>query len=166
MPPGTSVTIGGLVTGLQRKVTRRGDTWAIATVEDLEGSVDVMLFPATYQQHALQVAEDTIVVVKGRVDRRDDAPQVIASDLSLPDLSEAPVGPVVVSMRRGPVYAAAGRAAQGRARHAPGCHRGPLAAADGRSHNGDAPRRRPEGHAFQRTDGRPEGSARPGSCLG
>ena len=97
-PPGTIVTIGGLVTGLQRKVTRRGDTWAIATVEDLEGSVDVMLFPATYQQHALHLAEDTVVVVKGRVDRRDDAPAVIASELSLPDLSEEPTGPVVVSM--------------------------------------------------------------------
>ncbi|MGH9252137.1 MAG: DNA polymerase III subunit alpha, partial [Acidimicrobiales bacterium] len=97
-PPGITVTIGGLVTGLQRKVTRRGDTWAIATVEDLEGSVDVMLFPATYQQHALQLAEDTVVVVKGRLDRRDDAPQLIASDLSLPDLSEAPAGPVVVTI--------------------------------------------------------------------
>jgi DNA polymerase III subunit alpha len=97
-PPGTVVTIGGLVTGLQRKVTRRGDTWAIATVEDLEGSVEVMLFPATYQQHALQLAEDTIVVVKGRVDRRDDSPQVIASEFNVPDLSETPSGPVVVSM--------------------------------------------------------------------
>jgi DNA polymerase III subunit alpha len=97
-PPGTVVTIGGLVTGLQRKVTRRGDTWAIATVEDLEGSVDVMLFPATYQQYALQLAEDVVVVVKGRLDRRDDSPQVIASELTLPDLSEAPSGPVVVTV--------------------------------------------------------------------
>ncbi|HJU98162.1 MAG TPA: DNA polymerase III subunit alpha [Jiangellaceae bacterium] len=97
-PPGITVTIGGLVTGLQRKVTRRGDTWAIATVEDLEGSVDVMLFPATYQQHALQLAEDTVIVVKGRLDRRDDAPAVIASELTFPDLSEAPAGPVVVTV--------------------------------------------------------------------
>ena len=37
-PSGTVVTIGGLITGLQRKVTRRGDTWAIATVEDLWGA--------------------------------------------------------------------------------------------------------------------------------
>jgi DNA polymerase-3 subunit alpha len=57
-----------------------------------------MLFPATYQQHALQLAEDTVVVVKGRLDRRDDAPAVIASELTLPDLSEAPAGPVVVTV--------------------------------------------------------------------
>jgi DNA polymerase-3 subunit alpha len=97
-PTGTTVTIGGLITGLQRKVTRRGDTWAIATVEDLEGSVDVMLFPAAYQQHALQLAEDTVVVVKGRVDRRDDSAQVIANELSLPALSEIRSGPVVVTV--------------------------------------------------------------------
>ncbi|MGH8773615.1 MAG: DNA polymerase III subunit alpha [Jiangellaceae bacterium] len=97
-PTGITVTVGGLVTGLLRKVTRRGDTWAIATVEDLEGAVEVMLFPATYQQYALQLAEDAVVVVKGRLDRRDDSPQVIASELTLPDLSEAPTGPVVVSV--------------------------------------------------------------------
>jgi DNA polymerase-3 subunit alpha len=97
-PSGLTVTIGGLITGLQRKVTRRGDTWAIATVEDLEGSVDVMLFPATYQQYALQLAEDVVVIVKGRLDRRDDSPQVVASDLTLPDLSEAQSGPVVVTV--------------------------------------------------------------------
>jgi DNA polymerase-3 subunit alpha len=97
-PNGLTVTIAGLITGIQRKVTRRGDTWAIATVEDLEGSVDVMFFPASYQLYALQLVEDSIVVVKGRVDRRDDAPQLIASELSQPDIAEAPSGPVMVTV--------------------------------------------------------------------
>ncbi|HSK25456.1 MAG TPA: DNA polymerase III subunit alpha [Jiangellales bacterium] len=97
-PSGTSVTIGGLITALQRKVTKRGDTWAIATVEDLEGAVDVMFFPATYQLYALQLVEDTVVVVRGRVDRRDDSPQVIAAELTLPDVTETPAGPVVVTL--------------------------------------------------------------------
>ena len=97
-PTGITITIGGLITGLQRKITKRGDTWAIATVEDLEGSIEVMFFPATYQLHALQLAEDEIVLVKGRLDRRDDAPQIIAAELSVPDLSDAPSGPLVVTM--------------------------------------------------------------------
>jgi DNA polymerase III subunit alpha len=58
----------------------------------------VMLFPATYQQYALQLAEDVVVIVKGRLDRRDDSPQVVAGELTLPDLSEAPSGPVVVTV--------------------------------------------------------------------
>src|SRR5690606_37494150 len=73
------------------------DTWAIATVEDLEGSVEVMFFPATYQLYALQLAEDAIVVVKGRLDRRDESPQVIASEMSIPDTSSAPAGPGTVT---------------------------------------------------------------------
>jgi DNA polymerase III subunit alpha len=97
-PSGMSLAIAGLITAVQRKVTRRGDTWAIATIEDLEGSVEVMFFPATYQLYALQLAEDAIVVVKGRLDRRDDSPQVIVSELTLPDTSEARSGPITVTV--------------------------------------------------------------------
>jgi len=102
-PSGTTVTIGGLITAIQRKITRKGDTWAIATVEDLEGAIDVMFFPATYQLYALQIVEDAVVVVKGRIDRRDDTPQLIASELSVPDLSQGPGGPVVISLPVGRV---------------------------------------------------------------
>jgi DNA polymerase-3 subunit alpha len=95
---GTFVTIGGLVSGLQRKVTKKGDVWAIATVEDLEGAIEVMFFPQTYNLFATTLAEDAVVVVKGRLDRREDVPKVIATELSLPDLSEGPRGPVVISL--------------------------------------------------------------------
>ena len=44
------------------------------------------------------IAEDAIVVVKGRADARDDTVKLIASDLVVPDLSEGPRGPVVVRM--------------------------------------------------------------------
>ncbi|NED93836.1 DNA polymerase III subunit alpha [Phytoactinopolyspora alkaliphila] len=98
VPSGTNLTIGGLITGVQRKVTKRGDTWAIATVEDLEGAIECLFFPATYQLYATQLIEDEIVLVKGKLDRRDDSPQFIASELSLPDISEAPTGPLVVTM--------------------------------------------------------------------
>jgi DNA polymerase-3 subunit alpha len=97
-PNGANVTIGGLITSVQRKISKRGDSWAIVTVEDLEGSVEAMFFPAAYQVHALQLVEDTIVVVKGRLDRRDDGPQLIASELSAPDTSDAQSGPVIVTV--------------------------------------------------------------------
>jgi DNA polymerase III subunit alpha len=95
---GSHVTIGGLVSGLQRKVTKKGDVWAIATIEDLEGAIEVMFFPQTYNLFATSLAEDAVVVVKGRLDRRDDVPKLIAMELSLPDLSEGPRGPVVISL--------------------------------------------------------------------
>jgi DNA polymerase III subunit alpha len=58
----------------------------------------VLFFPQTYAQVALSIAEDAIVVVKGRLDRREDVAKLIASDVSVPDLSEGPRGPVVVSL--------------------------------------------------------------------
>ena len=97
-PEGAHVTIGGLVSGLQRKVTRKGDVWAIATVEDLEGAIDVMFFPQTYQLFKTTLAEDAVVIIRGRLDRREDVPKLVASEMTVPDLSEGPRGPVVISL--------------------------------------------------------------------
>lgn len=97
-PDGAVVTVGGLVTGLQRKMTKQGNPWAIATLEDLEGSIDVMVFPATYQLVATMLAEDAVVVVKGRVDRREEVPKLVAMEIAMPDLTEGPRGPVVVAL--------------------------------------------------------------------
>ena len=95
---GAVVTVGGLVSGLQRKVTKQGNPWALATLEDLEGAIEVMFFPATYQQCATLLAEDAIVLVRGRLDRREDVPKLIAMEVTVPDLSEGPHGPVVLTL--------------------------------------------------------------------
>ena len=92
------VTIGGLITQIQRKVSRRGDSWAIVTVEDLEGAVDVMFFANSYTQHSMNLMEDRIVVIRGRVDKREEQVKVMALDMSLPDISLAPTGPLIISM--------------------------------------------------------------------
>jgi DNA polymerase-3 subunit alpha len=100
--PGASdvqiVKIGGILSGVQRKVTKQGNQWAAATLEDLAGAIEVLFFPQTYQLYATSIAEDAVVVVKGKVDRRDDAPKLIAMDLTIPDLSVDDSGPFVVSM--------------------------------------------------------------------
>ncbi len=92
------VTIGGLITQIQRKVSRRGDSWAIVTIEDLEGAVDVMFFANSYTQHSMNLMEDRIVVIRGRVDKREEQVKVMALDMSMPDISLAPTGPLIISM--------------------------------------------------------------------
>jgi DNA polymerase III subunit alpha len=92
------VKVGGILSGVQRKVTKQGNQWAAATLEDLAGAIEVLFFPQTYQLYATSIAEDAVVVVKGKVDRRDDVPKLIAMDLTLPDLSVDDSGPFVVSM--------------------------------------------------------------------
>jgi DNA polymerase-3 subunit alpha len=97
-PEGSKVTIAGLVTGVQRKMTRKGDPWAVATVEDLEGAIDVMLFPPAYQLVSTLLVEDAIIVVRGRIKRRDDVPELHASEVRVPELSTGDAGPVVISL--------------------------------------------------------------------
>jgi len=95
------VTVGGILSGVQRKVTRQGSTWAAATLEDLEGAIEVLFFPATYAQCMSQIIDDAVVVVKGRLDRRDEVPKLIAMEVSSPDLTVGQTGPFVVSMLEG-----------------------------------------------------------------
>jgi DNA polymerase-3 subunit alpha len=95
---GKVVTIAGILSSVQRKVTKMGKSWALASLEDLSGVVEVLFFPATYELVGMHIAEDAVVVVKGRVDKRDDVPRVIAMDLSIPNISEGPRGPVVVTL--------------------------------------------------------------------
>ncbi len=95
---GAVVTVGGILSTLTRKVTRQGNAWAIATLEDLEGAIEVMFFPATYAACAIHLAEDAVVLVKGRLDRREDIPKLIAMELVVPDLSTGPRGPVLLTL--------------------------------------------------------------------
>jgi DNA polymerase-3 subunit alpha len=96
---GQIVKIGGILSGVTRKVTKKGDAWATAMLEDLGGAIEVLFFPQTYQLYATAIAEDAIVIVKGRVDRRDDVPKLIAMDMTIPDLSVADgSSPFVVAM--------------------------------------------------------------------
>jgi DNA polymerase-3 subunit alpha len=93
-----SVTLSGILSSVNRRVTKAGAPWAQAVLEDLEGSIEVMFFPQTYTQVALSLVEDAIVAIKGRTDVREDAVKLIASDLQVLDTSEGPRGPVVVTM--------------------------------------------------------------------
>jgi len=96
---GQVLTLAGILSGVQRRITKQGKPWASATLEDLEGAVEVLFFPNTYELVGQYLAEDAIVVVKGRVDRRDDQPRLMAMDLSLPDISKADeVRPVVLAL--------------------------------------------------------------------
>ena len=66
-------TVGGVVTALARKYTKRGDLMATFVLEDLGAAVEVMVFPKTMAQYGELLGEDAIVCVKGRLDMREDS---------------------------------------------------------------------------------------------
>lgn len=96
---GSTVKVCGLVTQVTRRTTKKGDTWAQVTLEDLEGGIDVMVFPQAYIAAAPNLVPDTVVVVKARVRRSDDGVELMAQDVTAPSMStQTSDAPIVVSI--------------------------------------------------------------------
>jgi len=97
---GQVVSVGGLVTSVSFKTTKSsGARWAIVSLEDLEGAVEVMVFPQTFAAVGPHLTPDAVIIVRGRLDKRDEeSPRIVALEITVPDLSEGPRGPVVVTM--------------------------------------------------------------------
>jgi DNA polymerase-3 subunit alpha len=79
---GTVRTFAGVITGLQVKWTKRGEQMAVFILEDLESSIEVTVFPRTMVQYAGVIADDAVVTVRARVDKRDEQPKLIASEIA------------------------------------------------------------------------------------
>ncbi len=92
------MTVAGILTAVSPRTNKQGAPWAIATIEDLEAGIEVLFFPKTWLEVQDKVARDQIVVVKGRISRRDDTPSIFGSEVTIPELTEGPRGPVLVSM--------------------------------------------------------------------
>jgi DNA polymerase-3 subunit alpha len=92
-------TVGGIVTALNRKYTKRGDLMATFVLEDLAAALEVMVFPKTMSQYGHLLEDDAIVVVKGRLDMRDDMPKIIAMEVVRPELSVDSGPPVRVKVK-------------------------------------------------------------------
>ena len=88
-------TLGGIITGLQRKYTKRGDLMATFVLEDLSASLEAMVFPKTMTNINELLANDAIVVVKVRLDKREDTPKLMVMDLTRPEITLDDSGPPV-----------------------------------------------------------------------
>ncbi|TSC72888.1 MAG: DNA polymerase III subunit alpha [Parcubacteria group bacterium Gr01-1014_38] len=75
-----SVCIGGIVTRVQRVVTRTRETMAFATLEDQTGSIEVLVFPKVLAANPGLWAEDHVLIVEGRVNDRDGVPKVLCEE--------------------------------------------------------------------------------------
>jgi DNA polymerase-3 subunit alpha len=79
------VTIGGMITKIRYNLTKTGrnagSKMAVFTLEDLQGQIEVVLFPDTLSELAPLLVEDTVVFVKGKADYRRERPNIIASEM-------------------------------------------------------------------------------------
>ncbi len=90
--------VGGVVTGLVRKYTKRGDLMATFVLEDLESSIEVWVFPRTMTEVGYLLADDSVVCVKGRLDLRDEQPKFICMELKTPELTVGGAEPLHVDL--------------------------------------------------------------------
>jgi DNA polymerase-3 subunit alpha len=65
------VTVGGIVTELKRIRTKKGDQMMFATLDDVEGQVEMLVFNSAYASNAETIDADAVVVVRGRVDHKE-----------------------------------------------------------------------------------------------
>ncbi len=99
MDDGALRTVAGIVTGVQRKYTKRGDLMATFTFEDLSGAIDAMVFPKTMLAVGNRLVDDAIAVVKGRLDKREDTPKLIVMELTIPEIFGDSGPPVRLQVR-------------------------------------------------------------------
>ncbi|RZQ59257.1 DNA polymerase III subunit alpha, partial [Amycolatopsis suaedae] len=91
-PKEGEVIIAGLITSLERRVNKKGEPWAICTVEDMDAALEVLFFPKSYAMFSADLIEDNAVLVKGRVNWREDKMSIFGGGLVPLDLSEAALG--------------------------------------------------------------------------
>jgi DNA polymerase-3 subunit alpha len=70
---GSMVVLGGVITNLSRKFTKKGDQMAVFVLEDLDAAIEVTVFPRVLMEQGHKLLDDAIVTVKGRIDRRDES---------------------------------------------------------------------------------------------
>lgn len=69
---GSTVTIGGMIAEKKIKYTKNDQIMAFLTLEDLVGSVEVIVFPKTYQKYSTYLEEDNKIFVRGRVSAEEE----------------------------------------------------------------------------------------------
>ena len=85
---GDTVTLGGMISGITRKTTKNNTTMAFLTLEDLLGTVEIIVFPRDYEKYRSAIVEDAKVLIRGRVSAEEDkAAKLICTEIiSMDDL--------------------------------------------------------------------------------
>ena len=98
MGDGQQVTLAGLITGVDRRVSKKGNPWAIVTIEDMESSIQCMFFGKVYETAAAELAIDQVVQIRGQVEVRDETVSMRATEMQVPTLEAADERPLMLTL--------------------------------------------------------------------
>ncbi len=78
--------IGGVVTKFRETVTKKTNApMAFGTLEDRTGNLEFIIFPKTYKEYAGQLHADMVILVKGKIDVREETAQLIVEKITIPE---------------------------------------------------------------------------------
>jgi len=81
-PDGQEIKIVGLIAKIKQTVTRtKQEKMAILKMEDLEGEIEVLVFPAAFQKISRFLQPSTVVLAKGRINLKEETPKLVLNDL-------------------------------------------------------------------------------------
>ena len=90
--------VGGVVTELTRRYTKKGDLMGTFVLEDLNASIEVFVFPKCMADYGALLDDDAVVVIKGRADLRDDRLKLVCMEVQRPELAVEGHGDLRVSL--------------------------------------------------------------------
>jgi DNA polymerase-3 subunit alpha len=75
------VWVGGVISGLRPLKTKKGDRMAVFMLEDIAGSLEVVVFPETFSRHASLIEADAMLLVRGKFEKDDESARIVATEL-------------------------------------------------------------------------------------
>jgi DNA polymerase-3 subunit alpha len=75
------IWMAGIVSGLRPLKTRKGDRMAVFMLDDVDGSVEVVVFPETFGKHASLIDTDAMLLVRGKLEKDDESARLVATEL-------------------------------------------------------------------------------------
>jgi len=90
--------VGGVVTELKRRYTKKGDLMAQFVLEDLNASIEVFVFPKSMADYGALLDDDAVVVLKARVDLRDDRLKLVCMEVQRPVLAVDGISELRISL--------------------------------------------------------------------
>jgi DNA polymerase-3 subunit alpha len=102
--PGEKVRVAGMVTRVRPHLTKTGKNMGFVTLEDVQGNIELVVFPRTWEQYWQTLEVDSIVLVDGKVDAQSGDPKVLVDTVTtdLKSIISSPPPPVIPSSQSGP----------------------------------------------------------------
>jgi DNA polymerase III subunit alpha len=97
--PEADIWVGGIVSGLRPLKTRRGDRMCVFMLDDIAGSVEVVVFPETFGKHGSLIEADAMLLVRGKFEKDDESARIVAVEmLPIAALKERTTREVVIHL--------------------------------------------------------------------